>query len=398
MRRTADQLASHAGLRRIRRALHSQPEQSGAEVQTAATVASWLRQTAARDILTGLGGHGVVARMPGRGAPAVAVRAELDALPIHETLELLPHSSRSPGCSHKCGHDGHMTMLLGLAHRLSVVPPAGDVYLFFQPAEETGQGAAALLAEPQVLDLPVRAALAIHNLPGFLRNGVVIRDGPFAAASVGLAVEMAGSTSHAGEPERGCSPAMALATMINWLETLPQRATPFGASVKATVIHARLGEEAFGTSPGQATVMATLRADTEVALCALQDHCRQQLPGLLAGFGLASRIAWRDPFPATINDPAVVAAVSAAACSLDLPIVALAGPMPWSEDFGHFTRHVPGALVGLGAGRRRAPLHCAEYDFPDSLLPVGIALLSAAVDRLQDPESYQCAKDGSADV
>lgn len=386
MKNADDELASHAGLRRIRRALHSRPELSGAEAQTAKTVVSWLWRTAACDIVTGLGGHGLVARIPGRGdAPAIGVRAELDALPILESNDLLPHSSQTPGCSHKCGHDGHLTMLLGLAHRLSQVPPAGDVYLLFQPAEETGQGAAALLAESQVRDLPLRGALAIHNLPGFPRNSVVVRKGPFAAASVGLVVEMVGCTAHAGEPERGRSPATALAALINWIETLPQRTTPFNAAAKATVIHARLGEAAFGTSPGQATVMATLRADTEVTLSSLQAHCRRQLPGIVAGFGLSSRITWREPFPATINAPEVVEAVSAAARASGLSIIEPVGPMPWSEDFGHFTRHVPAALVGLGAGQQRAPLHSAKYDFPDALLPVGINLLANAVDRLQSP-------------
>ncbi|MFH1531932.1 MAG: amidohydrolase [Pseudomonadota bacterium] len=399
MKKTEDELASHAGMRRIRRALHSRPEHSGAEAQTAATVVSWLRHTAARDLVTGLGGHGLVARLPGRGgAPAIGVRAELDALPIREPNDLLPHTSQTPGCSHKCGHDGHMTMLLGLAHRLSVTPPAGDVYLLFQPAEETGQGAAALLAEPRVRDLPLQGVLAVHNLPGFPRNSVVIRDGPFAAASVGLAVELVGRTAHAGEPERGRSPATALATLINWIEALPQHATPFGAAVKATVIHARLGEVAFGTSPGQATVMATLRAGTEVALCSLQAHCRRELPGIAAGFGMAHRIAWHEPFPATINAPEVVEAVSDAARSLGLPMVEPARPMPWSEDFGHFTRHVPAALVGLGAGRRWAPLHSVEYDFPDALLPVGISLLAGTVDRLQGPESPLDPKESPADA
>ena len=397
MKKTGDELASHAGLRRIRRALHRRPERSGAEVHTAATVVSWLEHTAACDIVTGLGGHGLVARLPGRGgAPAMGVRAELDALPILEPNDSLSDTCQTPGCSHKCGHDGHMTMLLGLAHRLSKTPPAGDVYLLFQPAEETGQGAAALLAEPQVRDLPLQSVIAVHNLPGFPRNSVVIRDGPFAAASIGFAVDLVGRTAHAGEPERGRSPATALATLINWIEALPQRATPFGAAAKATVIHARLGEVAFGTSPGQATVMATLRADTEVALGSLQDHCRRELPDIAAGFGMAYRIAWHEPFPATINAPEVVEAVSDAARSLGLQVVEPAGPMPWSEDFGHFTRHLPSALLGLGAGRRWAPLHSVEYDFPDALLPVGINLLADTLGRLQGPQSSSDPKEASA--
>jgi amidohydrolase len=380
-------LATEEGLRQVRHSLHRHPELSGEEEETARRIARWLSTTGARDLRTGIGGHGVAARIPGRGdGPAVALRAELDALPIPEAPASLPHASSRAGCAHKCGHDGHMTILLGLAAHLSTTPPAGDVFLLFQPAEETGQGAAAMLADPGIGNLPLAAVLALHNLPGHPLGTVLLRRGPFAAASVGITVDLAGRTAHAGECEMGRSPAAAMATLVHWFEALPQQVLPFHVPARVTVIHARLGEVAFGTTPGFATVMATLRADSQESLDHLQHHCRTQLPALASAYGLTATVTSCEPFPATINDPAVVQAFREAAQELALPTCELPAPFPWSEDFGHFTRRFPAAMVGFGAGLDRPPLHALDYDFPDDAILPGIRLLTSALSRLQAPD------------
>lgn len=388
MNRATESPTSDAGLVKLRRTLHRHPEPSGAEAQTARRVARRLAAAGVSDVLAGIGGHGLVARIPGsQGGPVLAVRAELDALPIAESPATLAHASTRTGCAHKCGHDGHMTILLGLAEQLLRSPPAGDVFLFFQPAEETGEGAAAMLCDARVRTLPLEAALAIHNLPGYPLGTVVVRNGPFAAASVGLVVDLVGRASHAGQPELGCSPAAAVAALIQWFEALPQRAIPLHSSAKVTVIHARVGEVAFGTSPGQGTVMATLRAEDQETLDVVQEYCRRQLPGLVAGYGLESGLAWREPFPATVNHPVVVDAFRQAARQLGVPVRELPTSLPWSEDFGHFATRLPAALVGLGAGRDHPPLHAPDYDFPDALLLPGVRLLAEAVAKLQAPAS-----------
>lgn len=388
MNRATEPRTSAAGLVDLRRTLHRHPEPSGAEVETARRVARFLAGAGVCDVLADIGGHGLVARIPGiQGGPVLAVRAELDALPIAESPATLAHASTRTGCSHKCGHDGHVTILLGLAELLTRSPPAGDVFLFFQPAEETGEGAAAMLSDARVRALPLDAALAIHNLPGHPLGTVVLRNGPFAAASVGLVVDLVGRASHAGQPELGCSPAGAVAALIQWFEALPQRTIPLHASAKVTVIHASVGEVAFGTTPGQGTVMATLRAEGQETLDVLQEYCRRQLPGLVTGYGLESSLAWREPFPATVNHPVVVDAFRQSAQQLDVPVCELPTSLPWSEDFGHFAARLPAALIGLGSGHDHPPLHAPDYDFPDALLLPGVHLLAGALATLQAPAS-----------
>ncbi|MFO7608685.1 MAG: M20/M25/M40 family metallo-hydrolase [Candidatus Krumholzibacteriia bacterium] len=175
----------------LRHRLHALAELSGAEAATAAAVADLLRACAPADLLTGLGGHGVAAVFAapaGAPGPTVVLRAELDALPIPETLDL-DHASLTAGCAHKCGHDGHTAILLGVARELAATPPAGGrVVLLFQPAEETGQGAARVAADPRFLDLSPDWLFALHNLPGYPAGKVLVRAGAFCAGSAGLTV------------------------------------------------------------------------------------------------------------------------------------------------------------------------------------------------------------------
>ncbi len=208
---------SASDLAGLRRRLHVLAERSGSEAATAAFVADRLAPARPTALLTGLGGHGVAAvfAAPGGAAgPTVVLRAELDALPIAESIEL-PHASRTPGCAHKCGHDGHMAVLLGVARDLAARPPArGRVVLLFQPAEETGEGAARVAADPRFRALAPDWLFALHNLPGYPEGRVLVRSGAFCAGSAGLTVTLAGATSHAAYPEQGRSPDKAMAELV----------------------------------------------------------------------------------------------------------------------------------------------------------------------------------------
>ncbi len=380
--------ASPQELTALRRKLHTLAEMSGREEQTAAFLQAELAKCEPADLVTGLGGqdsggNGLAAVFAGRDpGPTVLLRCDMDALPLPDRSDL-PHASLAAGVSHKCGHDGHMTMMLGLAHQLAANPPVrGRAVLLFQPAEETGAGARQVLDDPAFKPLTPDVVLGVHNLPGYPLGAVILRAGPFAAASRGLTIALSGASSHAAEPEAGRSPALAAASLVQALSALPQTATHLGEGAKVTVVGIDVGGPAFGTSPGTGRVMATLRAYRDEVMDRLAERCAELATHTAAAFGLESSLSWCEAFPSTVNAAPVIAAVAAAAGEAGLPVIHSEAPFAWSEDFGHFTATYPGALVGLGAGVDHPALHHPDYDFPDPLLPAGVTFWGAALDRL----------------
>ena len=211
-------------LTELRRTLHRMPELSGAEVNTAAYIVGVLEGYKPGRILTGLGGHGVAAVFDsGIEGPTVLFRAELDGLPIAE-LPGVAWRSEIEGRGHLCGHDGHLAILCGLGARMAVEPPLrGRVVLMFQPAEETGAGAAAVIADPAFAAIVPDYAFALHNLPGFPLGHVGVRAGAFNFASEGLAIRLTGKTAHASQPEAGRSPAATMCALVTALPELPEK-------------------------------------------------------------------------------------------------------------------------------------------------------------------------------
>jgi amidohydrolase len=366
----------------LRRHLHQHPERSGKEKKTAEHIIRLLEATRPAALHTSIGGHGIVALYGGTSQPGVLLRADLDALPIRELGDLAYASSRE-GTAHLCGHDGHMSILVGAAERIarrqSSLP--SPVAVLFQPAEETGQGAAAMLEDALFDTLAPRRVFALHNIPGHERGAVLLRDGAFAMASSGVDIRLTGHTSHAAEPERGNTPVPVLLRLADHIMALPADATAHAARAVSTIIHLSAGSEAFGTTPGDARLLATLRSDSDEFMAAMKEGTEEAARRLSDARELECALEWKEEFPSVQNAADCVAMIRAAAADGGMPVEELAQPFPWSEDFAHFTHRYDGALFGLGAGVDHPHLHSGWYDFPDELLEPAADLYDRIVDR-----------------
>ena len=368
-----------------RRDLHRHPELSGEEAQTAAAVAAMLRETAPDRIVTGLGGHGVAALYDsGVPGPCVLLRSELDGLPIEDLAEV-PHRSTVPGKGHLCGHDGHSAILAGMARLLGRRrTDGGSIVLMFQPAEEDGSGAAKVVSDPAFAQFRPDYAFAIHNLPGMPLGEVAIVDGPTTCASRGMILRLTGRTAHASMPETGLSPAQAVARLLSDLPTLGAQGTATADPEFAlvTVTHARLGAPAFGVSPGDAEVHATLRALTDARMMRLVADAENLAREVASTEGLRLEISYDDIFLACRNDPEASGIVRRALDALGVKHGPFMLPLRGSEDFGRFGAKAKLALLFLGSGTDRPVLHNPDYDFPDHLIGIGTAILGRILEEI----------------
>lgn len=372
-----------AALTAFRHELHRYPEVSGAEEATAARVLAHLAPTAPDEVLSGLGGHGLAlvyaCATPG---PTVMIRAELDALPIAELSEAA-HRSTCPGKGHLCGHDGHMAILAATARLIRRTPPLrGRVVLLFQPAEETGAGAAAVLADPAFAAIKPDWAFALHNMPGLPVGTALLAEGPANCASMGLCLRLSGKTAHAAQPETGVSPAAAVAHLIPALTALGPGGAMGPDFRLVTVTHARLGEPAFGIAPGEAEVWATLRTRDDAPMAALLAAVTSLAETVARDHGLRLAISRHDVFSACTNHPGATAFLARAATATGLALRHEGLPFRASEDFGRFGLVARSAMLFLGAGEAHPALHNPDYDFPDALIPAGAALFDHALRQI----------------
>lgn len=361
-----------AVLTAFRRHLHQRPEVSGQEAQTAREVLAFLQPHGPDRVISGLGGHGLAVVYEGHEpGPTLLLRCELDGLPITE-ISTFAHRSQIPGKGHLCGHDGHMATLAGVAMVLGRQrPKRGRVVLMFQPAEEDGSGAAAVIADPAFAEIRPDMSFSWHNMPGVPLGQALLKAGPVACASRGMRVVFEGRTAHASLPETGISPMMALSRLMPALTALSFGDSHGGEFRLVTVTHAIMGVPAFGIAPGAGEIWATLRTltDDQMAVLAL---AAQKLVGETAQENnLSVAISWHDDFAHSANDPAAVAVLAEALEAEGIAHRPGDLPMRGSEDFGRFGHGAPAAMAFLGAGETCPPIHNPDYDFPDALIDIG---------------------------
>ncbi|HON18194.1 MAG TPA: amidohydrolase [Salinivirgaceae bacterium] len=359
----------------LRRMLHRIPELAGNESETAKILIEELQATTPDELYTNVAGYGIIAVYKGQPEkPSVMFRADMDALPIEEDPGL-DYCSERNGVAHVCGHDGHMSMLVGLARKIAKNRQQfGDVILLFQPAEETGQGAIQILKDDAFRNVNPQFVFGFHSIPGYQLNSIILKKGVFNSASVGITIRLLGKTSHASHPERGKSPALALAELIQYTSALPYTQS-FKDVTLTTVIHALLGEIAFGTSPGKAEFRATLRAFVDTDLEKLKKLLEEKVEQLSQKYQLAHNISYNDYFPANKNDDEAVELVFKAAQTLQLSIIKPTTSFRWSDDFAYFSSEFQTAYFGFGAGLEQPELHASNFDFPDEILENGVKLL-----------------------
>jgi len=347
----------------LRHRLHAHPELSMHENWTKNTLMDFLR--AHTSLTLADRGRWFYAVCPGRkDGPGIAFRADMDAVPVDEEASLVPYASQCPGAGHKCGHDGHSASLAALALELDRQGTDRTVYLLFQHAEETGQGALEcldLLREQDISEI-----YAFHNLPGVSPGAAAVPDGVAQFASVGMILRFTGVKSHACYPENGRNPAFAISEIVSALPGLTAPGQYRGLAM-ITVIGIQVGEKAFGTSAGYGELLLTVRGEFEEELNRLTASLEALARSKADAHGLSCAFDYEDRFPETRNHPKAVEKVKEAARRLGIPVEEMKERFRASEDFGHYTKQIPGAMFYLGDGDA-PPLHTACFDFPDPLI------------------------------
>ncbi len=308
-------------------------------------------------------------------AGIIAFRADMDALPITETENDLKISylSENVGCSHKCGHDGHCAALCAFALALEELPkeaqPEKTIILVFQPAEEIGRGGEECAR--RLVEVGAREVYAFHNVSGHPEGSILYRRDLTQPASEGLRLIFTGKESHASEPENGINPAETIAELILFAgKTAEHLRKTTEKMVLCTIVGSRVGEGDFGISPGQGSVSMTLRAEDERDMETLHKDIVELASLRAEEKGMTLHVEVTDKFPSTRNHDRSIDKVISAAASLGFDVMPMQKLWRASEDFGYYTRDIPGAMFYIGNGEDYPALHTVSYDFNDKLLRI----------------------------
>jgi amidohydrolase len=366
-----------------RRDLHAQPEFGFEEKRTAAFVAEKLREFGLDDVAEGVGGTGVVGTLKrGTSNRAIALRADMDALRITEQSEL-GYRSQNPGTMHACGHDGHTTMLLGAAQLLAAEGGFdGTVRFIFQPAEEWGKGALAMLDDGLIQRFPFDEIYGLHNMPGLPVGHFETKPGSFMSAEDNFEIVLRGVGGHAARPHWGNEVLVAACAVVTNLQTIvSRRLSPTDIGVVS--VTELITDGTRNALPGLARILGDARSFRPEVSAEIEKQMRVIAEGTALAHNVTAEVTYSREFVPLMNDAELVEEVFAAARTfLPAENVGLAAePMTGSEDFARFLDHVPGCFAFLGNGEDSAPLHNSSYDFNDDGLMHGVNFHAAIVRR-----------------
>ncbi|MBQ0824236.1 amidohydrolase [Microvirga sp. HBU67558] len=371
-----------------RRDLHAHPEFGFEEKRTSAFVAAKLREFGLNDVAEGIGGTGVVGTLTrGSGNRAIALRADMDALRITEQ-NACDYRSQNLGIMHACGHDGHTAMLLGAAKLLAEDGGFdGTVRFVFQPAEEWGKGALAMLADGLMERFPFEEIYGLHNMPGLPVGHFQTRPGPIMSAEDNFEIVLKGVGGHAARPHWGSEVLVAAcATVMNLQTIVSRRLSPTDVGVVSVTELTTDGTR--NALPGLARILGDARSFRPEISAGIEKQMRVIAEGTALTYNVAAEVTYTREFVPTLNDAALVdEAFAAARTVFEHDHVATARePMTGSEDFARFLEHVPGCFAFVGNGESSAPLHNPAYDFNDEGLLFG-ACFHAAIARKRLPSA-----------
>jgi hippurate hydrolase len=373
-------------MRAWRRDLHTHPELALQETRTSAKVAEALRSFGVDEVHTGIAKTGVVGVIRGQGpGGGIGLRADMDALPIHEETGL-PYASQTPGVMHACGHDGHTTMLLGAAKYLAETRNfSGTVYAVFQPAEENLAGGEIMVQEGLFERFPMDQVFGMHNWPALAEGVFAWRDGPVMAAVANIEIMVTGRGSHGAQPHNGIDPVVVSAAIVQAFQSIVARnVRPTDAGV--VTIGSIQGGQIYNVIPETVRMLGTARWFSPAVGDQLEQGVRRLATSIAEGFGARADVEFKRTYPATVNDPEAMAMARRAAEAVvgAARVEHLDQPTMGGEDFSFMLNAKQGSYIMLGARRNPddAMVHHPRYDFNDDILPAGASYWATLAEQL----------------
>jgi hippurate hydrolase len=364
-----------------RRDFHEHPELLYEVHRTAGVVADRLAAFGVDEVVTGLGRTGVVGVIKGRSdgsGKVIGLRADMDALPIEEATDV-PYRSGTPGVMHACGHDGHTAMLLGAAKYLAETRNFdGTAVVIFQPAEEGGAGARAMMDDGLLDRFAVQEVYGLHNMPGIPVGAFAIRPGPMMAAADRFTIHIEGKGGHAARPHECVDTVVVAAHLIQALQTVVARNVDPLESAVVTTGAVKAGDT-FNVIPQNATLLGTVRTLTENVRDRCEERIRAIAQDLPPVFGATGTIEYNRGYPVTRNHPDQTRFMAEVATGVGASVDTGVAPLMGSEDFAFMLEERPGAYIFMGNGDT-AGVHHPAYDFNDAAIPYGMSLWAKIVE------------------
>jgi amidohydrolase len=366
-----------------RRDFHENPELLYEVHRTAGIVSDKLKQFGCDEVVTGIGRTGVVAVIKGKtdkSGKVIGIRADMDALPIEEATGA-PHQSKIRGAMHACGHDGHTAILLGAAKYLAETRNFdGTAVMIFQPAEEGGAGAEAMLKDGLLERFGVQEVYGLHNMPGIPVGNFALRPGPLMAAADRFDIQIEGKGGHAARPHEGIDTLLVACQVVTALQSIVARNVNPLESAVISVCSIQAGNT-FNVIPQHARLLGTVRTLTDEVRDLCETRIRAVVESVCAAYGATVKIEYNRGYPVTRNHPeqadflARIAAQVGGEGAVDADVTPLMG----AEDFSYMLEQRPGAYIFLGNGNT-AGVHHPAYDFNDEAIPYGVSLWAKVVE------------------